>query len=157
MNLSLLPKSKPVSVQSSVRNIVIIDDDSCHNIVCALSLKKFFKTANINVMGFTNAYEGLDHLRSLTGNSASKTILFLDINMPSLSGWEVLAKLEAMPRQVKENLIVYILSSNITASDRATSYAFSFVKGCLEKPLLDHLIFISEELTEIALMEKMYA
>ena len=143
--------------KSSISNIVIIDDDSCHNIVCALSLRKMFKPVNINIVGFTNVYEGIDYLQNHVYGESSKTILFLDINMPSLSGWEVLAKLEAIPKNAKNNLMVYMLSSQVTAADRAKSFSFSCVKSCLEKPLSDHLVAISEEITETALMKKIYA
>ena len=142
---------------SSISNFVIIDDDSCHNIVCALSLKKIFKPVNINIVGFTNVHEGIDYLKNHVANKTSKTILFLDINMPRVSGWEVLAKIETMPDRIKNNLIVYMLSSSVTPSDRAKSFSFSCVKNCLEKPLSDHLLSISEELAETVLLEKIYA
>ncbi len=157
MNIASLPKLKSISMYSSISNIVIIDDDSCHNIVCALSLKKIFKPANINIVGFTNVHEGIEYLKNQVANKTSKTVLFLDINMPQVSGWEVLAKIEAMPDSIKNNLIVYMLSSSVTASDRAKSFSFSYVKDCLEKPLSDHFLSISEELNEIALMQKIYA
>ena len=140
-----------------INNFVIIDDDSCHNIVCALSLKKIFRPISINIAGFTNVQEGIEYLQNNVFDSGAKMVLFLDINMPSLSGWDVLATLNAMPEDIKTNLIVYMLSGSVSVSDRARSFSFSFVKGCLEKPLSDHLLRISEELTEITLMEKIYA
>lgn len=142
---------------NSINNFVIIDDDSCHNIVGALLLKKIFKPLNINIVGFTNVYEGIEYLKDQAVNASSKTILFLDINMPSMSGWDVLTRLESMPNFVKSNLIVYMLSSSVTSSDRARSFSFSVVKDCLEKPLSNHLLAISEELTEKDLQRKAYA
>lgn len=142
---------------NSIGNFVIIDDDSCHNIVSALSLKKIFKPVNINIVGFTNVYDGIDYLKKNVAGSDSKIILFLEINMPSLSGWNVMAKLEALPDFVKNKLIVYMLSSSVTAADRAKSFSFSCLKGCLEKPLSNHLLTISEELNEAALLQKLYA
>lgn len=135
-------------------NFVFIDDDSCHNIICALSLKKFFKPGSINITGFTNPHEGIEHLRKHVPESKEKTVLFLDINMPALSGWDVLAKIDAMPDAVKNNLIVYMLSSTVTVSEQVRSFSFSFVKDCLEKPLSNHFMAISEELTEMALAKK---
>ena len=144
-------------MQKPTNNFVIIDDDSCHNIVCALSIKKIFKPVNINITGFTNATDGIAYLQSGISKSKAKTILFLDINMPFLSGWKVLETLDLLTEDVKSNLIVYMLSSSVTSTEKARSFSFSFVKDCLEKPLCNHLIQISEELTETALMENIYA
>ena len=140
-----------------INDFVIIDDDSCHNIVCALSLKKIFKPSNINIIGFTDVAEGISYLEKTVMTCPTKTVLFLDINMPGMSGWDVLAKIEAMPAGVKSNLIVYMLSASVTMVEKAKAFAHTFVKDCLEKPLSDHLLNISEELTEIALMKKIYA
>ena len=140
-----------------INDFVIIDDDSCHNIVCALSLKKIFKPVNLNIVGFTDVAEGILYLEKTAMASNAKTVLFLDINMPAMSGWDVLAKIEAMPAAVKSNLIVYMLSASVTMVEKAKAFAHSFVKDCLEKPLSDHLLNISEELTEIALLKKIHA
>ncbi len=138
-------------------NFVIIDDDSCHNIVCALSIKKALKPFNINITGFTNAAEGIQYLENHLSNSLQKTILLLDINMPVLSGWDALARIEAMPAAIKKNLVVYMLSSFVKASDKAKAFTFSCVNDCIEKPLSDHLIRITEELAETILLKKISA
>lgn len=144
-------------MQKPISNFVIIDDDSCHNIVCALSIKKIFKPVNINITGFTNAADGIAYLQNGISGTKAKTVLFLDINMPGVSGWKVLETLNTLPENIKNNLVVYMLSASVTATDRVRSFSFSFVKDCLEKPLCNHLLQISEELTETALMENMYA
>ena len=144
-------------MQKPLSNFVIIDDDSCHNIICALSIKKIFKPFNISITGFTNATDGISYLQNNVSQSKAKTVLFLDINMPFLSGWKVLETLDSLSENVKSNLIVYMLSSSVTSTEKARSFSFSFVKDCLEKPLCNHLLQISEELTETALMENMYA
>lgn len=140
-----------------INDFVIIDDDSCHNIVCALSLKKAFKPMNVNIVGFTNVADGISFLKSKLDSRDSKTVLFLDINMPDMSGWDVLGEISKNYESAKDNLIVYMLSASVSMLDRAKAFMYPFVKDCLEKPLSDHLIHISEELTEKALMKKMYA
>ncbi len=112
-------------------NFVIIDDDSCHNIICALSLKNAFKPININIVGFTNACEGIRYVKENVSGTDAKTVVFLDINMPGTSGWEVLAKLDKLPKKVKQILVVYMLSTYSSITDHARAFTFSFVKDCL--------------------------
>ncbi len=140
-----------------IDDFVIIDDDSCHNIVCALSLKKAFKHINLSIVGFTNVAEGISYVEKKISNKDSTIVLFLDINMPDMSGWEVLNRIAKSSDSVKNNLIVYMLSASVSMVDRAKTFMYPFVKDCLEKPLSDHLIYISEELNEKALIRKTYA
>ncbi len=153
----ILSKIKTSIMQKPITNFVIIDDDSCHNIVCALSIKKIFKPVNINITGFTNATDGIAYLQSGLPGNKTKTVLFLDINMPVISGWKVLETLDSLPENMKGSLIVYMLSALVTETEKARAFSFSFVKDCIEKPLCNHLLQISEEITETALMENMYA
>ena len=140
-----------------INDFVIIDDDSCHNIVCALSLKKAFNPINFNIVGFTNVAEGITYLEKKISTKDSMTVLFLDINMPDMSGWDVLNRISKLSDAMKNNLIVYMLSASVSMVDKAKAFMFPFVKDCLEKPLSDHLIYISEELNEKALIKKIYA
>lgn len=140
-----------------IYNFIIIDDDSCYNILSALSIKKIYKPININIVGFTNAKQGVEHIEKNVPYSLTKTVLFLDINMPHFNGWEVLKVIEKMPAATKNNLIIYMVSGVISDADRIKAFSFSCVKDCLEKPLSDHLLQIIEELAEHDLLQKMYA
>jgi CheY-like chemotaxis protein len=120
------------------KELLIIDDDCCHNIVCALAIKKLFRTSDVNFTCFTNSEEGLAYIMQSTASN-KKTILFLDINMPRLDGWQVLERLEQLPRSVKRHLDVYILTASPNAIDKQRALRSSLVKQYLEKPLFQHL------------------
>lgn len=157
MSTSIYQDLKSTDSFKPFYNFVIIDDDSCHNIICALSIKKVFKPLNINIVGFTDAHEGIHYLETNISQQLVKTVLLLDINMPHLSGWDVVNKIEEMPDTVKNNLIIYILSSCITKKDRQKAFMHSCVKDCIDKPLSDHLLYITEELAEASLSRNMSA
>ncbi len=142
-------------MSKAMTNIVIIDDDSCHNIICALSLKNAFKPLNLNIVGFTNVKEGIHYLVHNVPKNKTKTVLFLDINMPGISGWDVLNKIELMPEMTRKNLVVYMLSTYLDHADKERAFTFSCVKDCLSKPLSDHLLQISEEITEMNLLQNL--
>jgi len=120
------------------KELLIIDDDSCHNIMCALAIKKLFRSSDVNFTCFTNSEEGLAYIMQSTA-STKKTLLFLDINMPRLNGWQVLEQLEQLPRSVKRHLDVYILTASPNEIDKQRALKSSLVSQYLEKPLFHHL------------------
>jgi response regulator RpfG family c-di-GMP phosphodiesterase len=86
--------------------------------------------AEINV--FTKPEEGLVFMRE---NVTGPTVLFLDINMPKLTGWEFLEKYEALSDEVKTNTNIYMLSSSLDRRDKARATTNKYVQGFIAKPL----------------------
>ena len=127
------------------KELLIIDDDCCHNIVCALALKKVFRSSEVNMIGFTNSEEGMAYIQQGAISSPKKTMLFLDINMPRMNGWEVLARLEQLPRSVRKNIEVCILTASANAHDEQRALRSSMVKKYLQKPLTNHLQSIFQQ------------
>ncbi len=62
---------------------IIVDDDSLNNTICTMILEEALGDIEINE--FTEPEKALLFIRE---NVNSPTILFLDINMPTLNGWE---------------------------------------------------------------------
>ncbi len=123
-------------MQKPFSNFVIIDDDSCHNIICALSIKKIFKPVNLSITGFTNANDGIAYLQNNVSQGKAKTVLFLDINMPLLSGWKVLETLDSLSENIKNNLVVYMLSSSVTSTEKTRFLFFFLCKGLYRKTVV---------------------
>lgn len=120
------------------KELLIIDDDCCHNIVCALALKKMFRSTDVKLTCFTNSEEGLAYIMQSVA-STKKTLLLLDINMPRLNGWQILEQLDQLPRSVRKYLDVYILTASFNERDQQRALRSSMVKQYLEKPLSNHL------------------
>jgi CheY-like chemotaxis protein len=88
------------------------------------------------ILGFTNAETGLFYILSVCdGPAAKNVIVYLDINMPNLSGWEILDKFNAFPPSVKKNVRIFMLSSSIDPKDRRRASENQLVNGYIEKPL----------------------
>src|SRR3954470_22777049 len=92
-----------INMYNDFKELLIIDDDCCHNIVCALAIKKLFRSSDVNFTCFTSSEDGLAYIMKTTASN-KKTLLFLDINMPRLNGWQMLDQLEQLPRSVKRHL-----------------------------------------------------
>ncbi|PQA56260.1 response regulator [Siphonobacter curvatus] len=112
--------------------IILIDDDPLNNKICTYLLGRYFPQP-VPIRAFTNPEEGLAYLLSL--NTPQSTLVLLDLNMPELTGWQVLDALETFMTQAQAYIHIYILSSSIDLRDREKTQLYPYVKGSLEKPL----------------------
>lgn len=113
--------------------VVIVDDDSLNNFIVKQSIVSL--NAGLPTKEFTNPAEGWKYISSLTVNSEEKVILFLDINMPGITGWDFLEKIETLPAEKKNALEVYILSSSLDESDMDRARMNFHVKAYYTKPI----------------------
>lgn len=113
---------------------IIIDDDWANNIICDAFLTAVFNGANVKT--FTDPRLGLTHLVEEYGmEESSEAVLFLDINMPFLTGWEVLARFDQLSEIHKKKIRIYMLSSSIDHRDITQANENKHVAGFVSKPL----------------------
>ncbi len=117
------------------QHVVIIDDDPVSNMLTEMSIKSVHSKDYIR--SYVNQNEGIDHIAQLVNqNEGEQVIAFIDINMPSLSGWEVIERLAPMITDGQaRGLRIYMLSSSINTNDKLKAYNIPIVSGYFEKPL----------------------
>jgi len=109
--------------------IFLVDDDPINNLINKRLLGKFGIFENISV--FLDAEDALISLSKLPENQT--VIIFLDLNMPVLNGWEFLDEYINLFHDRKDKIV--ILSSSIDFLDRQKADLYELVSGFLEKPL----------------------
>src|SRR5687768_1494672 len=60
-------------------------------------------------------------------------VIFLDLNMPGMSGWEFLDELAPYKQQLLGRCHIYILTSSLDISDTAKSQEYELVRGLIHK------------------------
>lgn len=116
--------------QTAVRHIIVVDDEEDCNFVTKLVLKKAGYTGRLTC--YTSAAEALEHFR--TGQDLPD-LLFVDINMPAVTGFEFLATCEAEGLLPNELTSVVMFSSSNRPSDLERALSFRSVMGYVEKAL----------------------
>ncbi len=113
---------------------MIVDDSETDRYL----LKRFLKKTDLieNIFEVNNGKDALNFLKEQKENEEEKvegfppTLLFLDINMPLMGGFEFLEKYQDF-----EDLSITIMmfSSSANDEDRKRAFSFSFVKDFLIK------------------------
>ncbi|MEB8330560.1 response regulator [Flavobacteriaceae bacterium KMM 6897] len=130
-----------------LNTVCIIDDDPIF-VYGTKVLLNYNSSLYSNIIVFENGKEALDDLRfMLNTNKELPEIIFLDLNMPIMNGWEFLDELKAM--DLKNKIGVYIVTSSIDRVDEERSKKYDMVIDFISKPLttnkLQQLLVTTED------------
>lgn len=112
-----------------LRTIMLIDDDKITNILTKKLLLKY--NPEIKVEVFSNGFDSINHLEKLKADNWEYPIIFLDINMPEMNGWQFLDKIATL----NISPAIYILTSSIDKSDIEKARSYKNIRAFLTKPL----------------------
>lgn len=107
---------------------MIIDDDEIMLFLHQTIVEDLFPT--IPSTSFKSGKLGYDYILK---NEGAEFLLFLDINMPDMNGWQLLDLLVDLP--YRSQLTVIMVTSSVNNSDKLKSYNYPLIKGFLTKPL----------------------
>lgn len=126
--------------------ICLVDDDDVYK----FTFTKTLKSAKIpkKILMFSDGEEALDFmLDNLSNQSALPDVIFLDINMPIMDGWEFLEEFVELKPKVGKEITIYMVSSSIDPVDFEKAKKISAVSDYLIKPVNeDELLVIIEKM-----------
>src|SRR6476469_10014517 len=117
-------------------NILIVDDDLVY---------RFAATKTIAATGLAEKIvecsDGLDAINFLKENMQQPPnlpdIIFLDINMPTMDGWEFLTAFDSIISKLSKPIHIYMVTSSIDKHDIQRSKEFAIVSDYLVKPIFN--------------------
>lgn len=122
--------SAPTNAAHAVSHILIVDDEDDCNFVTKLVLKKAGYGGKLTTI--TSAEEALDYLRQAR---EFPDLMFVDINMPKHTGFDLLSACEAEQLLPNGHTSVIMFSSSNRTADQDRAYSFRSVLGYVEKSL----------------------
>ncbi len=119
----------------TVNRFMVLDDDPINNLICKYTIRSFDGEADIKL--FTEPEAALEAIKEEYGITDKNiaTVLFLDINMPAMTGWEFLDIFKSFSTHIHKQFTIYILSSSVEDRDNEKAEINPFVAGFLSKPL----------------------
>src|SRR6185503_5175397 len=110
--------------------LLMIDDNPLEHFILQKMLNRYdlFKDA-------VHYYDGREVLRLLKKQNDLPDLIFLDLNMPCLSGLDFLKQFDTLYPSFKNPISIYIFSSSANYTDRSRTMAYPFVKGFYAKPM----------------------
>lgn len=115
----------------------LIDDDNVTNMLNRYFLEEHF--THLQIRSFTKARLALLELMQST---EIPDVVFLDINMPEMNGWEFLEELRSL--SLTKIPDIYLLSSSVDPNDELNARSISTVKGFISKPFeFEKISFLS--------------
>lgn len=119
--------------------ILLIDDNNADNFIHEMALK--LADCTHKIVAVQGGQQALDYL---TTNASEAHLLpdliFLDINMPAMNGWEFLDKYEHLDQSQKECIIVIMLTTSHNPDDEKKAKTIGDIKEFMNKPLTVEMI-----------------
>lgn len=99
------------------RKVFIVDDDKIfHFIIRKLLIRQ---SELLELSFFENGSDAIDELRQLLQNgNCLPDLIFLDINMPVLDGWQFLEEYKMLKGSFQAQPVIYLVSSSDNSCDR---------------------------------------
>lgn len=120
-------------------DFIIIDDDPMNNLLCSRMIQLNFSEASVST--FIDPLAALERMQGHYSNPDTKNaVVFLDIDMPQLNGWEVLDEFHTFPEEVKNHFKFFILSSFVYTKDQLNQRKKQYVSGYIAKPLTKFIL-----------------
>ncbi|WP_348798754.1 response regulator [Flavobacterium adhaerens] len=116
-----------------LNSIICIDDDP----VTLMLFKKIAQKASFakKIIEASNGEEAINVLNNISKTETKPELIFLDLNMPIISGWEFLDIFNSSHYQSLNNTKIIILTSTIDPEDIKKSKKYPNVIEFFSKPI----------------------
>lgn len=117
---------------------IVVDDDLINNMLCRVVIKGSLES--LDILTFTLPEAGFDFIVKEYSEKEIPTVLLLDINMPTWSGWDFLEQFDKLDVKIKNQIKIYMLSSSVDPGDKQRARDNQYVIDYIEKPLQERTV-----------------
>lgn len=117
-----------------LKTVLLVDDDEATNFIHKMVITQKEYTENIVVK--ENGVEAIRYLTSsFDGKPPQPDLIFLDINMPAMDGWEFLEEYDKLEENQQAKTVIVMLSTSLNPADREKANSIPLISGFMSKPL----------------------
>jgi len=145
--------SKMISTSTTARHITscLIDDDFIHQFGMKRMIQRY--QPDLGVIEFSNGLDAINFFKEPRNNEEIPEVIFLDINMPVMNGWEFMDEFVKIRAGLQKKIDIYILSSSTDSLDIQKAKSNPGIKDYIVKPLspdfIKHILLTEKEREEI--------
>ncbi len=115
------------------KKVFIIDDDLVYQLILKKMMTKVYPDAIIET--YQNGSRALEAIAGIAaGNGEFPNVIFLDINMPVMDGWQFLEGV-AQHQELNTNTRIYMISTSLDMRDKERALSHPQVKEYIYKPI----------------------
>jgi CheY-like chemotaxis protein len=118
------------STFAQLESVMIIDDNEMDNLLNKIILEKFNYSQNIQLYNSPTIA-----IKDLIEGKITPDAIFVDINMPEMTGFEFVEAFEKIERPELLKAKLFIISSSDDKQDIRKAFSFKSVSKYLTKPL----------------------
>lgn len=121
-------------MNDSKPQVLLIDDDQVYLFAATKTIEATGLAGTVDVC--TNGLDALEYLNRIISSSGKlPDVIFIDINMPVMDGWEFLEEYKTLSTHINSNIKIYILSSSVDKNDIMRSKEYNSVIDYVVKPV----------------------
>jgi CheY-like chemotaxis protein len=122
-----------------IRCIMLVDDNEHDNFFHEREIKKV--DASIDVVAKQSGNEALDYLKlNREKENLHPDLIFLDINMQGMNGWEFLEQYSLLTKEVQSHALIVMLTTSSNPADNKRAQSFDFISDYITKPLTQEIM-----------------
>ena len=122
-----------MTIIKPINTVCVVDDDKIY----VYGLKKLITLKQLcpNLIEFPNGKEAIDFLMDPENAEKLPDVIFLDINMPIMDGWDFMENFSQIKPHLGKKITVYMVSSSINQEDIDRAKKISDVTDYVVKPV----------------------
>lgn len=118
--------------------ILLVDDDQHDNFFHRKVIEKADISYDLQVV--KNGLEALAFLKSASENGfPTPDLIFLDINMPRMNGWEFIEAYEQLEKEQQAKIVIVMLTTSLNPEEQEKAEANPTVNDFRSKPLTEEM------------------
>lgn len=120
-------------MNNTIQTVWIIDNDEIYK----YAFRKFVKMKGLcsDIVDFGNGKDAIDFLTDQTSGDKLPDVIFLDIDMPVMDGWEFVKAFEHIKPRLPKRIPIFMVTSSIDYADIVKVQNHSAITDYIIKPV----------------------